>query len=77
MDLARPYQQTHAEGYSKGEPSLCPLLFGVASCWSVCRSVQLARRVLQLEKLNSSLRQQLVSEQSKGTGLKQQVGGQS
>ena len=36
-------------------------------------SVQLARRVLQLEKLNSSLRQQLSEEQSKTTGLQEQV----
>ena len=36
-------------------------------------SVQLARRVLQLEKLNSSLRQQVSSEQSRASGLQDQV----
>ena len=49
-----------------------PTIINVMLCY-VCDSVQLARRVLQLEKLNSSLRQQLSSEQSKASQLKQQV----
>lgn len=39
----------------------------------MCDSVELAQRVLQLEKLNLSLRQQLSSEQSRVSQLKQQV----
>ena len=72
MVLERPYRPIRDEDCSKGKDrELMTFQYNVDTV-CVC-SVQLARRVLQLEKLNSSLRQELSEEQSRSGELKQQV----
>ncbi len=54
MDLVLPYQPLPGEGFNKGDYGC---LFSSQHSLLVCfYSVQLARRVLQLEKINVSLK---------------------
>ncbi len=71
MDLVLPYQPLLGEGFNKGDYSF---LFISQHSLSVCfYSVQLARRVLHLEKINVSLKTEQENKQEAFSKLQDKV----